>query len=168
MSELVLGIDPGLSGALAFYGVGDPLDSSADHFVVFDIPTNIIGKKKKKRVINDVLLANIIAKFKPKLALVEKVTAMQGWGISTTWSFAQSFGTILGVLGALKIPKDTVTPKKWKAHFDLIGTDKHASLRLVRERWPASQTLFARIKDHNRAEAALIAAYAKQKIKELI
>src|SRR5690348_18088029 len=107
MSDLVLGIDPGICGALAFYGQGDPLDSGCDHFTIFDIPT--FGEKKQ-RAINDVLLANIIQQFQPKVALVEKVNAMQGWGVGSTWRFAQSFGTILGILGALKIPKDRISP----------------------------------------------------------
>ena len=165
MIDLVLGIDPGLNGALAFFGRGNPLDSGADHFTIFDMPTFGDGKQ---RAINDVLLANIIMQFKPRLALIEKVSAMSGWGLGSTWRFAQSFGTILGVLGALKIPKTHITPQKWKKHYGLPGGDKEAARRMCIERWPHSQTLWARKKDHNRAEASLLAAYAKQHLKELV
>jgi crossover junction endodeoxyribonuclease RuvC len=165
MIDIVLGIDPGINGAIAFYGKGDPLDSGADHFTIFDMPTFGDGKR---RAINDVLLANIISQFQPRLALVEKVNAMRGWGVGSTWRFAQSYGTVLGILGALKIPKDHISPQKWKKHYGLPGGDKEASRRYCIEHWPFCQTLWARVKDHNRAEAALIAAYAKQKLKEFV
>lgn len=160
---VILGIDPGLGsdstspGALAFYSEG-PLDTP-EFFTIFDLP--VIGKKKQ-RAIDDAALADIIAPFKPTMAFIEKVHGMPAWGRGSLWRFAQSFGTVLGVLGALKIPKRGIRPQDWKKHYGLKGGDKEAARRMAMQRWPAHQTLFARVKDHNRAEAALIAAYGKK------
>lgn len=156
---VVLGIDPGMGGALAFFGEG-PLDTP-QFWTVFDMPTFGDGKQ---RGVDGAALAKIINTFQPTFAVVEKVNAMRGWGVGSCFRFGESFGVIRGVLGALQVPTHLVTPQAWKKHYGLKGKDKEASRRLVIELWPGHQSLFARVKDEGRAEAALIAAYGKKVI----
>lgn len=154
---IVLGIDPGMGGALAFFGAGQP--GAPDYFSVFDMPVYGDGKQ---RGVDAYQLAYLIQSFKPTKAIVEKVNAMKGWGVGSCFRFGESFGVIRGVLGALTIPIHLVTPQKWKKHYGLPGGDKEASRRLVIERWPANAASFARVKDEGKAEAALIAAYGRK------
>ena len=60
---IILGVDPGKSGALAFY------DPDADTVDVFDMPV-VDGE------VNAAEVARIIRGFKPKFAIIERVHAM--------------------------------------------------------------------------------------------
>ena len=77
-------------------------------------------------------------------------------GVASTWTFAEGYGVVLGVLGALQVPVRLVTPRTWKEAAGL-GKDKNASRQRAVELWPHCSLLFARVKDDGRAEAALIA-----------
>ena len=158
---MILGIDPGFTGALAFFGEG-PLGIEG-FFTIFDMPTS---GAVKQRTVDAPKLADIIAPCKPKFAVVENVTAMGTWGAGSCFRFGETLGTIRGVLGALKIPVHLVAPKQWKKHYGLGGgtESKEEARRIIMERYPASVSLFARKKDHNRAESALLAVYGKQVI----
>ena len=55
-------------------------------------------------------------------AWVEKVHAMPGNGVTSTWSFSGNFHTLLTSLAAADIPYDFVTPQKWQK--ELCGGPK--------------------------------------------
>jgi crossover junction endodeoxyribonuclease RuvC len=88
--------------------------------------------------------------------VVEQVASRPGQGVASMFRFGQSYGTILGVVGALEIPLRHVTPAAWKRALGLIGGDGEASRARAIETWPMHADLFDRKKDHNRASAALI------------
>jgi crossover junction endodeoxyribonuclease RuvC len=67
---------------------------------------------------------------KPDLAVVEKVGAMPKQGVSSTFKFGAAYGSILGILAALKIRTILVSPTVWKGHFAL-GADKEKA-----RHWP--------------------------------
>jgi crossover junction endodeoxyribonuclease RuvC len=151
---IVIGIDPGLSGAVAFY------DPDHDTIDVFDTPT--IGNKKQ-RVINAPLFSSQIEeRVKDHMpwvtAYLEDVHAMIGWGIGSAFRFGESKGVVQGIIGALAIKLVRVSPQKWKKALGL-SRDKDSSRKLAVEIFPKHAGLFARVKDDNRAEAALIAKY---------
>lgn len=147
----ILGIDPGASGAMAFYFPKAPQLVSAE-----DLPA-INGR------ITAAALYERIFQMGPDYAVVEAVHSMPGQGVASTFKFGRACGTIDGVLGALKVPVHYVTPSKWKSHFRL-SQDKDASRTRAIEFWPARAELFARKKDHNRAEAALLARWGAEEI----
>jgi len=160
---IVLGLDPGLDGAYAFYS------PDTGYLSVHDTPT--MGDKKK-RSINAAQLASDIRCHLPfpispfgVTAFVEDVHAMQGWGSGSVFRFGESKGVLFGVLGALGIPIFRVAPQTWKKKFGL-SRDKGASRKLIIEMFPKQADRFARVMDDNRAEAALIAKYGAQKLKE--
>ena len=57
-------------------------------------------------------------------AVVERVGAMPGQGVTSTFRFGFAAGIIRGVLAANGIPVHYVTPGEWKKHFKLYGRGK--------------------------------------------
>jgi crossover junction endodeoxyribonuclease RuvC len=146
--KCILGLDPGVFGAIAFYFPDQKAAIS-----VYDVPT--VGKE-----INASALYDMINKYDPDLAVIEAVHAMPRQGVSSSFNFGVSFGIAKGVVGALHIPVIFVTPTKWKKHFGL-NADKEKSRALAISTWPFSDH-FRRKKDDGRAEAALLALYGFQ------
>lgn len=142
----VVGIDPGLSGALAFY-----FPSVPDRVAAEDMPT-------AAKMVDLATLAARIQQMRPDLAVVEQVASRPGQGVASTFKFGAAYGAILGVLGALQIRTALVTPTTWKRHFGL-DSDKEKSRALALRTFAKSPGHFARKKDDGRAEAALLALY---------
>ena len=99
---IVLGIDPGLTGALAFY------DTEEKTVEVHDMPVvSVVRNGKTKNEVSAVLTSNIIAeqcKGMPTTAFLERVNAMPGQGVTSVFSFGRSSGIIEGILAAYDIP----------------------------------------------------------------
>ena len=146
----ILGVDPGLTGAAAFYFPG------ADVISVHDMPTAGGG-------VDAASLAALLKQMKPDVAIVEHVGAMPGQGVSSTFKFGCGFGILQGTIAALGIPMHLITPAKWKRALGL-DADKERARALALRLWPARADLFGRKKDHGRAEAALLARYAAERI----
>tara|TARA_R110000765_G_scaffold16975_4_gene46929 strand:+ start:2495 stop:2974 length:480 start_codon:yes stop_codon:yes gene_type:complete len=150
----VVGIDPGLSGAIAHMYDGV--------IVTVDMPIfEVIKAKKKQREVDAVQLSTIIANFNPSMIVLEKVHAMPGQGVTSMFNFGRAFGAVEGVVGALRIPITHVTPQRWKSALRL-SSDKGESRRLATQLFPASADQWTRVKDDGRAEAALLAWYGQQ------
>jgi crossover junction endodeoxyribonuclease RuvC len=149
MSGAILGMDPGLDGALAVYWPDGLVE-------VLDIPT--VGKKTK-RCVDPYPIADWIAARDPILAVIEKVSAMKGWGVGGVFRFGDSAGVLRGVVASARIPIERPTPQVWKRHFDLIGQDKEASRQKAINLCPKSAHLFSRVMDHQRADALLMARW---------
>lgn len=141
----VCGIDPGLSGAIAFFYTKEGRIEAEDMPVV-------------AKTVDAWTLSNRILEMKTTRAIVESVHSMPKQGVASSFCFGQTFGTVLGVLGALAIPYELVTPQMWKKYFRLDG-DKDKSIKLIKQKFPASEHLFRLQKHHGRAEAALLALY---------
>jgi len=106
---IILGIDPGLSGALAF------LDTATGIIAVEDMPTvTVMRNRKEKREVSPQLVAAMVVKRHVEAAFLEKVNAMAGQGVSSVFSFGRSAGIIEGVLAAFDIPFTLVTPQSWQ------------------------------------------------------
>jgi crossover junction endodeoxyribonuclease RuvC len=148
----VIGIDPGMEGALAVLD-GRRANGTSEIIALYDLPT--IGEGKQRRV-DAVSLANLIRAHTPvAFAVVEQVASRPGQGVSSTFKFGMSYGVIVGIIGTLEIPIRHASPSKWKKALGLNGEAEASRARAI-ETWPAHADLFARKKDHNRAEAALI------------
>ena len=154
---IIVGIDPGISGALCFFSNGNVID-------VIDMPTMAEGKKNKKQV-NGRQIFNEILNIKNKFAshkinvVVEQVSAMPGQGVTSMFNFGQSFGVIKGICSAMELPIFYVRPAKWKKYFNLINAEKDASRTKVIEMFPKISQKLSRKKDNNKADAILIAKY---------
>lgn len=93
--------------------------------------------------------------------MIEKVGSMPKQGVSSTFKFGRSYGEIIGVVAAHKLRMDFVPPGVWKRTFGL-SKDKDASRLKAMELFPQLRDRLTRKKDHNRAEALLIAEYARR------
>ena len=96
----VIGIDPGLSGAIAILENNKVLG-------IFDMPVMAEGKKNKRQL-NSSQLANIIKEntknVEETVVIVEQVNAMPGQGVTSMFNFGQTFGAIKGVCATLELP----------------------------------------------------------------
>ncbi len=153
----IIGIDPGISGAICFFDEGKILD-------VIDMPCMAAGKSNKKQVNSSQICNEINIRIKniPKdkiLVVVEQVSAMPGQGVTSMFNFGQSFGVIKGICSALELPIYFVRPAKWKKYFELIKTDKEASRTKAIQIFPYISSKLSRKKDNNKADAILIASF---------
>jgi len=140
-----MGIDPGASGAVAFYFPEFPTKVSVVDFSLVD------GE------INCSALADLIKGHDPQMVVIEQVHSMPKQGVASTFKFGVAYGMARGVVASLMVPQVYVTPGKWKKFYGLTA-EKEKSRELAIQTWPASDA-FRRKKDHGRAEAALLALY---------
>lgn len=148
---LTLGIDPGISGALAL------LDADGQAHLVADLPVIRDGRLSwiDGAALQSMLLDAIQGR--PCRAVVERVSAMPRQGVASSFAFGVGLGSILGTLQTLRLPIELVTPAAWKLAMGL-GRDKRASLDEARLLFPTAELSLA--KHDGRAEALLIAFYA--------
>ena len=151
----IVGIDPGLSGAIAILENNNVLN-------IFDMPVMAEGKKNKRQL-NSAQLAHIIKENTVKneeiTIVVEQVNAMPGQGVTSMFNFGQTFGAIKGISAALNLPIFFVRPSKWKKHFELINSSKDSSRTKVIEMYPSLSSQLTKKKDVNKSDAILIARY---------
>jgi len=160
----IIGIDPGLSGAIAVMHDKKVIN-------MYDMPVMAEGKKNKRQL-NSSQLVNIIKeninKDEETIVVVEQVNAMPGQGVTSMFNFGQTFGAIKGVCAALKLPIFFVRPSKWKKHFELINSSKDASRTKVIEMYPTLSGQLAKKRDVNKSDAVLIAKfYFETKLKDI-
>jgi hypothetical protein len=157
--RLTLGIDPGMSGAIAVVADGEPTQ-------FIDMPTMARPKSG-----NEINTAELSARLRGLLqqysgayviAILENVHAMPGQGVSSTFRFGESFGCIKGVLGALAIPYKMVEPTVWKRKFGLLGKEKDFARTNAIQMFPSIAGHLARKKDGGRADALLMARWAHE------
>ena len=148
MSAYVLGIDPGKKGAIAI------LCDDGTLIDCIDMPdaTGAALGAHVRRILDDWRPFDFTA------AWVEKVGAMPKQGVSSTWTFAEGYGAVLGALGCAGIAVHHVTPAHWK-RTQRVTKDKASSRQRATELWPGQASWFARVKDDGRAEAALVARH---------
>ena len=154
---LIIGIAPGISGAICFFEKGE-----VKH--IMDMPTMSEGKKNKKQINGRQIFHEISSRIenysKEEICVVvEQVSAMPGQGVTSMFNFGQSFGVIKGICSAMQLPIFYVRPTKWKKYFDLINSSKDASRTKVIEIFPRISHLLSKKKDANKADAILIASF---------
>ena len=151
----IIGIDPGLSGAIAVMEGNKIMD-------IFDMPVMPEGKKNKRQL-NSAQLVKLLKdniKNNEEVAIiVEQVNAMPGQGVTSMFNFGQTFGAIKGICAALGLPIFFVRPAKWKKHFELINSSKDASRTKAIEMYPSISHQLSKKKDVNKSDAILIARY---------
>ena len=171
MTAIILGIDPGVSGAVAVIQNKEVLE-------VHDLPTLTTlkttktksGKLKKRNEIDIetffILYKDLLRAWHPQLIVIEKVHAItkpgeKKQGVSSMFSFGQTFGRIEGVIRTTGgIPIKYVSPQEWKKHHNLIKKGKEAAVALCRLHYPTMATTFLKSKD-GRADAVLMAEYGR-------
>ena len=154
---MIIGIDPGLTGAVAFIEQGKLK-------ALYDIPVmaNGKGKSKVKNQVNPAELVRLLARHTENeevTVYLERISAMPGQGVASMFSMGDTFGTIRGVCAALGFRVEVITPQSWKKHFKL-GKDKEICRAKAIEMYPEAPLELK--KHHNRAESILIAVYGER------
>lgn len=157
--SLTIGIDPGLTGAVATL-----IDGEAGP--VIDTPTMEVDGHTE-------LDARAMAVFIRELraahpdaevsACIERVRAMPAkgrkQGAQSSMNFGDTYGKAKAVLELLGIPTTRAEPASWKRSFGLLKQEKDAARLLAIKRFPAKAKELARKKDNGRADALLIALW---------
>lgn len=142
----VIGIDPGKSGGLA---VIDPTYCS------------IFAMKKTEREVADWLRE--AGRHPHRFAYIEKVGAMPGQGVTSMFSFGQSYGFLRGCLISLGIPFEEVTPAKWQREFSLLKKKGETNTQKKNRHKAKAQQLFPGLKiTHATADALLIMEWGRR------
>lgn len=152
-APVILGIDPGLSGALAV------LDASGAVADVFDMPTLCAGNGR--RTIDAVALAQRLRDLRPiRACWIEAVAAMPTDGRASAFAFGRSLGMVEAAILLTEAPLHRVTPAAWKRWAGIAPkAPKAASIEAAKRLVPGSARHLARASDHGRADAMLIARY---------
>lgn len=162
---IAIGIDPGLSGALAFIAAG--------RVAIEDIPTiDLPGKGLVRRRVDGLALTQLVRKHAPVGSAVivccEAVGVMGGQNnaVQTQGSLMRTLGALEAIFDALRWPCVMVQAQAWQRHYGLQGKkhqraagEKPAAIFKALQLYPEAAAELARVKDHNRAEALLIARY---------
>ena len=153
----IIGIDPGISGAICFMHSGEIID-------IIDMPLMADGKKNKRQLNGSQICHEISSKTKninnkEIFVVIEHISAMPGQGVTSMFNFGQSFGVLKGICAAMELSLYFVRPVKWKKYFNLINAEKDASRTKVIEIFPKISSKLSRKKDINKADAILIASF---------
>ncbi len=166
-----LGIDPGISGAVALLG-----SDGSVHF--WNTPSIKTGGKRdydsanmQEILLDAVSVARLQDRLLPKAeplglylhAYIERAQAMPKQGTTSMFNYGKGYGLWLGLLIGIGIPHTLVSPRRWKmAMMADMAKDKGASLLRAKQLFPQCASQLQLVKDHDKAEALLIAAYGQQ------
>ena len=163
LDALVIGVDPGISGALVLI---DPATMLVWKWA--DMP---IAESNGKRSVSAAMLALTIAEWRSLaektgrrlLAIVEEVGAMPGQGVTSMFNFGQAYGFVKALAYAAGVPVSFVRPNKWKVAVGIPAkSEKGASRLRASQLFPQHAESWKLVKHDGRAEALLIAYYGGQ------
>jgi len=148
----VVGIDPGLSGCCVAIEHGRYLTH-------IEMP---VGGGTKKKVLG-AELARWLAEINPQLVVIEQVGSRPGQGVVSMFNFGHACGVVDGVVSALQLSKQNVTPQVWKSRVGLSGGDKDDARLWAMQRFPeALDHLKTKAKGQALADALGIALWGER------
>lgn len=150
---MILGIDPGCTGAIVVMTDGD------NYVAHLNMPTVKVGTKSR---VNGAAVAAFVRETVGEFnvhAYLEQVGAMPGQGVSSMFTFGHAAGVVEGILQGMAIPYTLVTPQAWKKRAGLVGTDKDAARSRAIQLYPDLRILDLKGKGQAVADAILIARH---------
>ena len=143
MDKIYIGIDPGKAGGICFL-MDDDIKSFKCPVTTHDMTEELILVKNIRKCI----------------AIVEKVHAFPGQGVTSCFNFGYNYGLWLGILSALKIPYVLSPPGKWMRYYSVPKLErkdrKNYLKQLAQQMYPDHKvTLY-------NADAILLANYLKK------
>jgi crossover junction endodeoxyribonuclease RuvC len=147
----IVGIDPGLTGAIAVLGPGGELELLADLPIIRDGRLAWVDAQGMTSILIDSLHG------RPARAVIERVSSMPKQGVASAFTFGVGVGSLLALVQARYLPIELVTAAVWKRALGL-SSDKRASLNKARLLYPTADLTLA--KHDGRAEALLLAHWA--------
>jgi len=171
MSTVNIGLDPGMTGAIAAVYGGT--------YKVEDIPTFkvVTGRKRStatgkmidkfRTEMNIPEILSIIKRYRDLSddvhAWIEAVHSMPDQGVRSMFSMGEGFGILKCALAATSTPYTIVHPATWKKFMmSGMGKEKEASVYRALQIWPNADLVGPKGgKKHGRADALLIARYGE-------
>jgi crossover junction endodeoxyribonuclease RuvC len=150
----VIGIDPGLTGALAVID---------EHHVVSveDMPVyQIRSGKKVKQTLDLPTLRNLLAAQPIDHVVIERVAARPGQGTASMFNFGYGAGAVYGLVVGLQIPCSFVTPQAWQKAAG-CGPSPDAARQRAGQLYPEIADRLTRKRDAGRADAILIGHHGR-------
>lgn len=167
------GVDPGASGAVAVWV------PEVRNLTIRDLPS--VEVKRGKSNVNEISSLELHAMLEElfnsvnacgqfvALCLLEQPGVRPGQAVNRVATTFSNWGRVEAMLIAQTIPVEIIAPQVWKRDMKLISpkdaTDaqiKAASRHRASQLLPQFAANWDRSKDHNRAEAVLIALYAER------
>lgn len=147
--DVFLGIDPGASGGLA---------------VLVSGAVGVTPMPKTERDVWEWVLA--VSRRGETFAVIEKVHAMPGNGVSGMFKFGMGYGGLRMALIAAGVPFEDVTPQAWQKSMGITQRGKTETKPQFKNRLKAkAQQLFPEKEvTLSTADALLIAEYARRKM----
>jgi len=150
---MIIGVDPGLSGGVAVVRVDG---SRVDIVTCFHIP--VFGKDAKRRVDVSEITRRVRAAVGGSsidLCCIERAQAMPEQGASSGFNYGRAVGALEACMILLGAPVEIIESSSWKRTHELLRTTKEDSRQRAIMLFGSEH--FQLKKDHNVAEAALIA-----------
>jgi crossover junction endodeoxyribonuclease RuvC len=141
---IIIGIDPGQSGGVAIINTQTDFTPRAN---------------KMPATVHDIveLLYAMRDEHEQAKCYIEKVASSPQMGVTSAFTFGNGLGRLEGILAALNIPMEYVTPQKWqKAMQCMTKGDKNVSKSKAQQLWPTIKWT------HATADAALICEYGRR------
>jgi crossover junction endodeoxyribonuclease RuvC len=174
LTTIIVGIDPGTGGAIAF------LEAETEQLLlVEDMPVDKtrVGKTDRLRIARSALFA-LLSRGAGAYGFSERPearpisfrdkrtgqTQTRQPGAAGMFAFGESYGCIVMGCTCANIRLTEVRPSIWKKELS-IPASKDDARRRAAELFPSFAQYFARVKDDGRAEAALIALYGARSLR---
>jgi hypothetical protein len=144
-----LGFDPGKKGSAAAVTASGEWAGS----VRFDrdTPGDIVEWLKNLACDNQI-----------SAAFIEQVSSSPQMGVKSAFTFGQGYGWCRGILDALGIPYEMVTPSKWQRKMKcLSGGDKNITKQAAQRLWPNARPSKSGIAQDD-GDAMLIAEHGRR------
>lgn len=139
-----LGIDPGQSGGMVL------LSQNSDILL-----TVAFGKLTEHDIVAQI--ESWYNEGVPIIATLERVHSMPRQGVASSFKFGDHYGFLRGVLTAVPIRYELVTPQKWQNKLKCLSKgDKNITKAAAQRLWPKIKWT------HAIADAALIAEYGRR------
>jgi len=154
--KFFMGVDPGATGAAAF------INEEGSYICFCDYPGSAAELANNLTMHAGGPGTRAVEVY----AVIEQVHTMPKQGRSSQGKFMKNAGIWEGCIATLKIPYELITPQRWRRVLDSsvpLKPSKDDLRQYAIKRWPAAAEDLNRKKDHNRAEALIMAEYARLK-----
>lgn len=151
---LIIGIDPGATGAIALISESDDVLLDVHDMPIFKVT---IGATSNSQIAI-AKLTEILEGYRARGSVhvyCEQVGATPGKGAVQMFRFGENFGVLKGLFAGLGLPVTFVHPSEWK-RVTRTPKDKDGARLRASQVFPVWAPAFMRPSDDGRAEAALI------------
>lgn len=151
-----IGVDVGLTGAVALV---TETPKPAVLTSVIDMPVTEDGKQICLPTL--IRLFSVFENSGVVTVMIEQQQAYPGEGVSSMFKHGHNFGLVKGVAAASGYPISYAAPNRWKKAMG-CGPGKEGGRQRALELFPELKDQLKRKGDHDRADALLLAEYARK------